>query len=223
MYSVIIPAAGNGTRLNLGYNKVFYNLFGKTIIEHTVNVFLNDLKCTQIIVTSTEGDLPKMKELFKNSNKVEFSLGGKSRQESIYKALKFVTENVTIIHDGSRPFLVQEMIDGCYNIAKEGDGVTVAIKPNYTVKKIHPSNSSVLGTINREELLSAQTPQAFPTKVIQMAHQLAADSCFEGTDCSQLVEVHTDVPVKIVEGSHKNIKFTTSEDIEFFEFLMTKK
>lgn len=223
MYSVIIPAAGNGTRLNLGYNKVFYNLSGKAIIEHTVNVFFNDIKCKQIIVTTTESDLPKMKKIFKTSNKVEFSIGGSSRQESIYKALKFVKENVTIIHDGSRPFLTQEMIDSCFSIANRGDGVTVGIKPNYTVKLIHPSDSSVLGTINRDELLSAQTPQAFPTAVIQKAHKLAVDRCFEGTDCLQLVEVHTEVPVKFVQGSYKNVKFTTPEDIDFFEFLMTKR
>lgn len=222
MYSVIIPAAGKGTRLNLGYNKVFYNLSGETIIEHTVKIFLSDKKCTQIIITTTEGDLPKMKEIFKDVKKIEFSMGGKSRQESIYKALKSVKENVTIIHDGSRPFLAQEMVDGCYNIAKEGEGVTVGIKPNYTVKKIDTSNCSVLGTVNRDDLLSTQTPQAFPTAVIQVAHKLAADNCFEGTDCSQLVEVYTEIPVKIVGGSHKNIKFTTSEDIDFFKFLMTR-
>ena len=225
MYSVIIPAAGTGSRMRLGHNKLFYKVSEQTVIERTVNKFAVDQKCKQIILTVSNTDLEKMKEIFPNHQAVKIIIGGKTRQESIYNALEKVTEEIVIVHDGARPFVTSKVIDNCYDMAKKRFGAIAAVLPKDTIKQCHPSKvDTVSHTLSRNELVAVQTPQAFPTSVLKKANELAHNdrALSEATDDASLVEKYTDIDIKIVEGDYKNIKFTTPEDIEYFEFLMKK-
>ena len=223
MYTVILPAAGIGSRMGLGYNKLFHKIARRTIIEHTAAVFLNDIKCSQIIITANEDDLLKMHTLFEFHPRVEIIEGGETRQASVFNALKHVDKEIVLIHDGARPFVTQKMIDDCYDIAEQGFGALVAMSPKDTIKQRHSSKVDVVNrTIPRDELVFAQTPQAFPTDVLKKAYQLAHNAFIVATDDASLVENHTEIDVKIVEGDYKNIKFTTPEDIAYFEFLIKK-
>ena len=224
MYTVIIPASGSGSRMGLGYNKLFHKISYRTIIEHTVAVFSNDIKCSQIIITARKDELFKMRDLFERRQRIEIVTGGSTRQESIVNALSHVREKVVLIHDGARPFVTQSLIDSCYDIAEQGFSAIVAVSPKDTIKKRHPSRLDIVDrTLPRDELVCVQTPQAFPTDVLQKAHQLAQYAGLEATDDAMLVENYIDIPVKIVEGDHRNIKFTTPDDIPYFEFLMEKR
>ena len=226
MYTVIIPAAGTGSRMGLGHNKLFYKVSGQTVIEHTVNKFTTDLKCKQIILTVSNVDLEKMNEIFTSYPTVKTVIGGESRQESIYNGLAQVTGEIVLIHDGARPFISANIIDACYNVVESGFGAIAAVLPKDTIKQRHPSKEDVVGlTLSRNELVAVQTPQAFPTSVLKKANELAkiAGTLSAATDDASLVEKYTDIDIKIVNGSYKNIKFTTPEDIEYFEFLLRKK
>ena len=226
MYTVILPAAGTGSRMKLGYNKLFHKIAKRTIIEHTVAHFLDDIKCTQIIIVANAEDQVDMCGLFKNHAQIEVTPGGKSRQESIYNALDSVREDIVIVHDGARPFVTNEMINACYDVALKGFGAIAAVLPKDTIKQRHSSKTDVVSqTLVRDELIVVQTPQAFPTSVLKKANQLAkqANMLSEATDDASLVENHTEIEVKIVKGDYKNIKFTTPDDIAYFEFLMTKE
>jgi len=226
MYSVIIPAAGTGSRMGLGHNKLFYKVLEHTIIEHTVNKFAIDQKCKQIILTVNIADLEKMKEIFANHPAVEVVIGGKTRQESIYNALEWVTEEIVLVHDGARPFVSANMIDACYDVANKGLGAVAAVLPKDTIKQRHSSRADVINrTIARDELVAVQTPQAFPTAVLKRANELAKNvhALNEATDDASLVEKYTEIDVKIVDGDYRNIKFTTPEDIAYFEFLVKKE
>ena len=223
MYTVILPAAGIGARMGFGYNKLFHKIARRTIIEHTAAVFLNDIKCSQIIITANEDDLLKMHTLFEYQPRVEIMVGGDTRQASVHNALRHVDQKIVLVHDGARPFVTQKMIDDCYDIAELGFGATTAISLKDTIKQRHSSKGDVVNrTIPRDALVSVQTPQAFPTDVLQKAHQLAHNAFITATDDASLVENHTEIDVKIVEGDYKNIKFTTPEDVAYFEFLMKR-
>jgi len=226
MYSVIIPAAGTGSRMGLGHNKLFYKFSEHTIIEHTVNKFTADQKCKQIILTVNIADLEKMKEIFADISTIKIVIGGESRQESIYNALEQVTKEVVLIHDGARPFVTSKTIDACYEVAKKGFGAIAAVLPKDTIKQRHSSKLDTVGlTLLRNELVAVQTPQAFPVSILRKANELAknANTLNTATDDASLVEKYTNTDIKIVAGDYKNVKFTTPEDLEYFEFLMKKE
>jgi len=226
MYTVILPAAGTGSRMALGYNKLFHKIARRTVIEHTVAWFLNDIKCTQIIIVANVCDQGAMSQLFHSYSRVEIVLGGDSRQESIYNALEQVREDVVMVHDGARPFITPVIIDSCYEVALNGFGAVAAVAPKDTIKQRHSSNTNLIGkTLTRNELVAVQTPQAFPTSVLKKANELAknASTLKMATDDASLVETYTEIDIQIVDGDYQNIKFTTVEDIAYFEFLMKKE
>lgn len=226
MYSVILPAAGTGSRMKLGYNKLFHKIAKRTIIEHTVAKFVNDIKCKQIIVVTSDDDVAKMQDLFKDTPRVEVVLGGPTRQESVCEALAAVTEDIVMVHDGARPLVTSAIIDACYDVADSGYAAIAAVTPKDTIKERHPVKiAMVQKTIPRERLAIVQTPQAFPTSVLKKANELAKNAFLLefATDDASLVENHTSVEIKIVEGDYRNIKFTTPEDIAYFEFMMRRQ
>ena len=224
MYSVIIPAAGTGSRMGLGYNKLFCKVAGRTIIEHTVAKFFNDIKCRQIILVVSPNDLEQMQDIFARQPRTSLVVGGATRQESVYRALASVSEDVLLIHDGARPFVTQELIDLCYDVAVGGVGAIVAVALKDTIKQRDSQRREVVNqTLRRDTLVMVQTPQAFPTAVLKNANRLALDAGFTGTDDASLVERFTEVDVKIVEGDDRNMKLTTPEDIEYAQFLMRKR
>jgi len=221
MYSAIIPAAGTGSRMGLGYNKLLYQVAGRTIIEHTVAKFFNDIKCKQIILTVNRDDLDKMKDIFYRQPRVSLVVGGMTRQESICNALDAVSEDIVLVHDGARPFVTADIIDACYDAVLEGFGAVCAIVPKDTVKQRNSQRTEVINqTLLRNELVLAQTPQAFSIDILKKANQLAINEGYIGTDDASLVEKYTEVDVKIVAGDYRNVKFTTPDDIQYFEFLM---
>ena len=226
MYTVIIPAAGAGTRMKLGYNKLFHKIAQRTIIEHTVDCFLKDAKCAQIIITTSIHDQLKMNNLFNKCPHIEIILGGETRQESILNALDHVREKTVLVHDGARPFVNARIIKACYEAALTGAGAVACVPVKDTIKQRHPiKKDTIATTLIRDQLILIQTPQAFPTDVLRQANAYAknAGTLNEATDDASLVEKYTAVEIKIVDGDYKNIKFTTSEDIAYFEFLMKKE
>jgi len=225
MYTVILPAAGSGTRMNLGYNKLFHRFAKRTVIEHTVAWFLNDDKCNQIIIVVNERDQADMCDLFHSYPRIEIVLGGSSRQESIYNALDYVREHVVLVHDGARPFVNDDIIDACYDAAAAGFGAVAAVSLKDTIKQRNLTKENVVEkTLSRSELVAVQTPQAFPFAVLQKANEFAknAHTLADATDDASLVEKYTELEIKIIEGCQRNIKFTTEEDIAYFDFLIKK-
>ena len=219
MYSVIIPAAGTGSRMGLGYNKLLYRFDGRTVIEHTVAKFFNDIKCKQIILTVSADDLEKMQALFGSQPRTQITVGGQTRQESIYKALDLVSEATVLVHDGARPNVSADLIDRCYDAVSDGiSGAICAVTPKDTIKERNSQRPGLVArTLMRENLVIVQTPQAFPSDALKRANRLALHAGYVGTDDASLVENFTELPIKIVEGDYDNLKFTTPEDIYYLK------
>ncbi len=122
-YSVIITAAGSGTRMNLGYNKVFHILpDGKSVLQHSVDLFSADENCEEIIVTLSETDF--LREI----SSVHKVLGGASRAESVLNGLKQVKSPYVLIHDGARPYLEKTDLERLLTKLKEHPACILATR-----------------------------------------------------------------------------------------------
>lgn len=212
-YSVVIPCAGMGKRMGLGYNKLLYKIDGQeTVIEKTVNVFVQDKRCIEIILVISLQDQQEFEKKFENIEKVKWCLGGKERQDSVYQGILRVNSQYVMIHDGARPFLSKKCIDRLLAALETHEACLLMVPAKDTIKIVN-EEGYVKETPNRASLMHAQTPQAFKTKTIIKAYQLAEEKQILGTDDASLVELLTDVKVKVVEGDYKNIKITTPEDL----------
>ncbi|MFV0379644.1 MAG: 2-C-methyl-D-erythritol 4-phosphate cytidylyltransferase [Anaerorhabdus sp.] len=209
-YSVVIVAAGKGTRMNLGYNKVFYPIdTNKTILDVTMDVFINDNRCKEILVVS---DVLEFNNKIKNVNsKCKCINGGKRRQDSVVLGLNMVSEDYVLIHDGARPYLEKKYIDDILNTLKDFDACLLGVKCKDTIKVVHEDR--VIKTLRRSELINAQTPQAFKTELIKSCYKKLMSDNIEVSDDASVIEMYSDKQIKVVDGSYKNKKITTIEDL----------
>ena len=210
MYSVIILCAGQGKRTGLSYNKLFYTFQGQTVYEMTLEVFMQDARCQQIIVVTR----PEEREDFiklSHDSRIEFVDGGKERQDSVYAGLQRVQSKYVFIHDGARPYIKKQQIDDLLECLKTHKACLVMVPCKDTIKRV--VDDVVIETLNRKELMQAQTPQAFDTKLILDAYTKAIQQNFQATDDAQMVENFTDEKVYMVLGDYENKKITTKEDL----------
>ncbi|QPC48013.1 2-C-methyl-D-erythritol 4-phosphate cytidylyltransferase [Mangrovibacillus cuniculi] len=224
-YRVIIPAAGQGKRMGLGYNKLFLPLGGRALIAHTLDVFLQDSSCETVILSTNEEE----RELFLSlslkgdRSKITFVNGGVERQHSVANGLSSIDakeDTLVLVHDGARPFITREVIAKVVQKANDNGAAIVGVPVKDTIKRIQ--SSVVQETIDRSSLWQIQTPQAFRLSILHEAHQWARVNNYLGTDEASLVE-KISYPVSIVEGSYDNIKLTTKEDIYFGEAILQAK
>ena len=210
-YSAVIVAAGVGQRMKLGFNKAYAKLStGKTIIETTVEVFLQDPDCKQIVLVTYMED-PYSKQLSAQYGRLVVARGGATRQESVYSGLKGTLCDYVLIHDGARPYVSLELIERIKRALETEKAALLAISSKDTVKRV--KDGYVLETYPRSELMLAQTPQGFETDLILECYKKAKKEGYLATDDASLVEYYSDVPVKIVEGSPSNFKITTPDDL----------
>ena len=209
-YSAIILCAGKGTRSGLNYNKMLYRFQNKTVYEMTVELFLNDKRCKQIIVVTKKDEINDLKRLIV-SDKIEYIYGGKERQDSVYNGLQVVSQDYVLIHDGARPYLKIENIDDLLSCLQSNDACLLTVPVKDTIKIC--KDGKVLETLPRSMLVQAQTPQAFKTSLIKECYQLGKDNNFTATDDTSLVEKFKDIEIKTIMGSYDNIKITTPDDL----------
>ncbi len=209
-YSVIILCAGSGTRTGLKYNKMFYKLENQTIYEKTLSVFINDIRCKQIIVVCKKSEIDDFKILSKDK-RIQYCIGGKERQDSVYNGLQLVSSEHVLIHDGARPYIEKKVIDDICQCLCRHNACLVMVPSKDTIKEV--VDGKVVNTPNREQMMQAQTPQAFLTKLILSAYQKGKEMQFVATDDASLVENFEQEEVYVVLGSYTNKKITTIEDL----------
>ena len=211
-YSVVIVAAGSGSRMGLGYNKMLYTLKnGETILEKTVRNFEEDERCTQIIVVTSEDDRVQFEEILKGKD-ISFVNGGETRQESVQQGLHLVKEAYVMIHDGARPWVSMDCLNRIVDTLQTHDACLLMMPVKDTIKEV--VDGKVAQTFQRSNLRMAQTPQAFKTSLLVNSYQRAMKEGIQATDDAQVVELCSDEIVYEVEGDYENIKVTTKEDIE---------
>ncbi len=223
-YHVVIPAAGAGRRMGAGKNKLFLELKGKPLIIYTLEIFEKDEWCQSIILVCNENDREEMESLIKKYTITKVSAlvtGGPERQHSVYKGLSVIEHDpVVLIHDGARPFVKTAVIRKLVEKTNKYGAATVAVPVKDTIKRVR--NHTVSETLERSQLWTVQTPQAFRLSLIKQAHERAVADSFVGTDDASLVE-RLGQDVLIVTGDYENIKITTPEDLVFAGAIIEKK
>lgn len=226
MNSVVIVAAGTGSRMNMNINKQFIKMYDKEVIAYTIDAFYNNENIDEIVVVIREDEEAFFVEhiinkyMYKN---IKIAHGGKERQDSVYNGLKRLDYNcnIVIVHDGARPFIPKTVLDESIREAKLNSAVVVGVPVKDTIKVID-NNNIVRDTPNRKHLWAVQTPQVFNYKVLMDAYENAYNKGYYGTDDAMLVE-YLGQEVKMIMGSYENIKITTREDISFGENILKRK
>lgn len=210
MISTIITAGGSSSRYGKDKNKLLEIVNSKTIIEHTVNAFLEVNKIEQIVICANPAIIEDLDKLFKN-DKIKIIEGGKTRQQSVYNGLNALNDcDYVLIHDGARPMISPEIIEKAIVEVKVKKALTVAAKTIDTIKQVDET-LKIVKTVDRSSLYNTQTPQAFEYNLIKDAHNKLKGQDFTD-DCGMLESLGFDV--YILEGDYKNIKITTQSDLE---------
>jgi 2-C-methyl-D-erythritol 4-phosphate cytidylyltransferase len=221
-YQVIIPAAGQGKRMNAGKNKQFIELQSTPVIVHTLRVFEQDPMCSGIILVINKDEQLIFEELlqtYRIQKVVSLVQGGSERQYSVYNGLLAAKNtDIVLVHDGARPFLKQEHVHELVSVAADKGAAVLAVPVKDTIKRAS-SDLYVEETVERSSLWAIQTPQAFHVSILQEAHELARKEDFLGTDEASLVE-RIPKQVYIVRGDYLNIKLTTPDDLIFAEAIL---
>lgn len=223
--SVIIPAAGLGTRMGrtapapekAGISrKQFMLLNNSPILVHTVRKFVGSPSVTDIVIALRPDDIDWARELLDREglSTVRIVPGGESRQQSVENALETLTDDIDLVavHDAVRPFVERDIIERVIEEARQTGAAIVGIVPVDTVKQVH--RNKVRATLPRERLVLTQTPQVFRLDLLRRAFEKAREDLFIGTDESSLVERLEQVEVSVVLGTDRNIKITRPGDME---------
>lgn len=224
MISALIVAAGQGLRMGSAQRKQYLQLCGRPVLVHTLRAFdrCPDIRSIVLVVPTTEMDFCKKEILSAASleNHVVLVAGGQRRQDSVFNGLQHLgdAQGVVLIHDGVRPLVSMALIQDCIQGALQWGACIPGIPAVDTLKRIDPQGN-IQGTLPRDSIRLAQTPQAFSLPVIRRAHLEARRLGRVATDDASLVEA-LGMPVHVVVGSRENIKITTPEDLAYAEALL---
>ena len=214
----IILAGGSGERFNNSLPKQFQKLAGKTVLEHTIEVFEKDKIIDEIYIIVNPSFRYLIEDIFlKNVYKKVTKIlnGGNTRQESSKIGVFAIPEenSFVLIHDAVRPFITHKIIrDVIVNLDKY-ESVDTCISSSDTIVK--RNNNRVVEVPDRKELLLGQTPQGFRTYIIKKAYEMYEKDPFQTTDDCSLILKYSLGNVGIVEGDRFNIKITYPEDLYF--------
>jgi 2-C-methyl-D-erythritol 4-phosphate cytidylyltransferase len=218
---LLIPAAGSGSRMKAGKNKLLIELEGESLIYWTLKSIFSASSISWVGIIGQ----PKDKELLLNSlkdfsHKVKWINGGETRQESVFNGLNSLPKDAekVLIHDGARCLINPELINKCAAELEENEAVIVATKVTDTIK-IVDSEGFIKDTPNRQYLWAAQTPQGFLVDSLKKAHAMAIDKNFIVTDDASLFEM-LNWKVKIIEGNYSNIKVTSPIDLKIAKLFL---
>jgi len=223
MNTAIIAAAGTGSRMASDRPKQFLQLAGTPIIFHTLVPFEECESIQEVIVVLPAEEsaafltLAGKRGLRKLSRVVP---GGTTRADSVKRGLMAVraaSAGIVAVHDGVRPFVTVEEIESVVKAA-EIHGAAILVAPvTDTIKQVN--GDTIVNTLERRDLRRALTPQCFRYELLREAYEHADVNDPSLTDESALVE-KIGVRVTTIEGSSKNIKITTPQDLLIAEAFM---
>ncbi|GAB4360884.1 MAG: 2-C-methyl-D-erythritol 4-phosphate cytidylyltransferase [Bryobacter sp.] len=224
--SVILPAAGLGTRMGKSPKKQFLQLDGAPILVHTLRRLSRCTRVAEFIVACRAEDRSEVEAMLKDqpiAQPVRLVEGGDSRQDSVAHALAEVSADCdyVAVHDAVRPLVTVSIVDSVFDAAQEAGAAIVGIVPVDTVKQVHLNR--IQTTISRDRLVLAQTPQVFATPLLRRAFARAQEDGFVGTDESSLVERLEEVEVRVVPGSDRNIKITRPTDLDLAQHFLAEE
>ena len=210
-FSVVVPAAGVGSRMGASCPKQYLPLAGKFLIEHTLERLLGHPKVEQVIVAISASDTFFSTLAVASHPRVITTLGGAERADSVLNGLALVTSEWVMVHDAARPCITHPDLDLLIREAVTPDGALLGSRVRDTMKRTD-QHGLIQKTVDREQLWHALTPQFFPTSLLRSALVKGKEHGAVITDEASAMELAGFRP-KMVEGRADNIKVTRPEDL----------
>lgn len=228
----ILTAGGTGTRTHQDLPKQFLTVNNKPILIYTLESFQQHPSIDEIYVSCLDGWNAVLEAYAKQFNITKLRkivTGGVTGQESIYNGLNAIkkanedtADIVVIIHDGNRPMIPQDVITD--NLVKQKKyGSAVAVIPTTEVVFVSQDGIESHVALNRDELWRTQTPHAYKFDELWTIHNRAIADGVKNMAASCSLMQKYGYPTYFSQGSEKNIKITTVEDIEIFKALLIAK
>ena len=219
-FACIVVAAGTGSRAanEAGVAKQWRTLGGKPVLRWSVEALLNAGAGDVVVAVSANGHEAAAAAL-SGLNGWRSVTGGETRAESVREGLAALTgpdDQIVLIHDAARPLLTEAVIQRLLAALGTADGALPALPVSDTLKKT--SGDAITGTVDREGLWRAQTPQAFRKDRLLAAWANWPDSETPTDDCA--VVERDGGKVVVVEGEARLMKLTFSEDFTMAEALI---
>ncbi|MCM1426930.1 MAG: 2-C-methyl-D-erythritol 4-phosphate cytidylyltransferase [Eubacterium sp.] len=220
----VVLAAGQGKRMQSSVHKQYLLLDDKPILYYSLKAFQDCSFIEEIILVAGKGEeeycRTEIVERFHFTKVTKIVEGGRERYHSVANAMKAIEEDAgyVFIHDGARPFLSEEILMRAYDAVKEYHACVAGMPVKDTIKVVDEKQFAKQ-TPDRETLWQVQTPQVFTIALAKEAYrqllikeeELKAQG-IRITDDAMVVETLLTHPVKLIEGSYRNIKITTPED-----------
>jgi 2-C-methyl-D-erythritol 4-phosphate cytidylyltransferase len=226
MNAAILVAAGKGTRMGAGVDKLFLEVAGRPVVAHTWQRF-NDAKCIgEIILVVRDGmqkEFSGLAKKFRFQKTFRVVVGGKERQDSVWNGLEALSAKTEIvaIQDAARPCTSETLIAATIEAARE-TGAAVAAQAIMDTIKESIDGKTISRTLDRSKLWSVQTPQTFRVEVIRRAISAARQKNLILTDDTAACEL-IGQPVRLVPSATPNPKVTVPGDLQFVEALLRNK
>ena len=222
--TAVVLAAGSGKRMHSQVAKQFMTVAGKPLIYYALKTVEESDVLTDCILVTGEKDIEYVRqeivEKYGFSKVKKIVAGGAERYDSVGNALAALEDTrYVFIHDGARPFLTHKILQDTYEAVVQYGACVTAVPSKDTVK-ISDGDGFARETPDRKTVWNVQTPQVFEAGLIKKAYGLLREKAEElaekqitVTDDAMVAELFTGAKVKLVEGSYRNIKVTTPEDI----------
>ena len=234
-FSAIIVAAGAGRRMGSEIPKQFMPMKKKPLLYYSLKAFET---ADEIILVVPEGYVDRCRkeivELYGIKKVSAIVPGGAERYDSVLRGIEAARGRYVMIHDGARPLVSQGLIEESMRAVRKYRACVPGISISDTIKSVEPEKKRGISgtdekrpvgeierTVRRSRLYAVQTPQCFETTLIKAAYEkYFADEMREGiTDDASVMEMYSDVMVKLIEGEKENLKVTTPGDIETAEWI----
>jgi len=246
---VIIPAAGQGTRMGISDSKQFLPIAGIPVLVRTIRAFQafqeQSGKAVHAVVVTNEENLERVSSLCR-----EYELdvvekivpGGATRQDSVACGIRALASlerapiaiDIVFIHDGARCLVDQDTLKNCFDGGVSFDVCVTGTACKNTIKRVVSGNSDPVSsgdlaprpllvdeTLDRSTLYEVQTPQVFKYGVLTEVSEKASEQGLSATDDTALAEA-LGFSVHLIPGSYSNIKITTPEDAVIAEYLLSR-
>lgn len=215
----VIPASGVGSRMQAGLPKQYLKLQNKTILEHTLEIFLAHPDIEKIVVAVAETDPFYPQIALLNSPKIQIVFGGETRAHSVFNALQVIEDDSwVLVHDAARPCLKRSDLDKLLQ-SDAKHGAILATPAIDTMKRA--DGDKIMHTEDRSTLWHALTPQFFPTHLLKQALISSFEKNLTITDEASAMEFSGYQP-RLIAGRSDNLKITRPEDLALAEFYLTQ-
>lgn len=218
--SAIIAAGGRGARFGAGEPKQLLLLGGRPILQRTIDAIAQSGAIHDIVVALPPELVANAPAYLMNRRPyVALVEGGERRQDSVEHAFAYLgaRADLVVIHDAARPLVSADLIRRTIDAAAEYGAAIAALPARDTLKRAD-AQRMIAGTLPREEIFLAQTPQAFRADVLRAALALSRPDA-DVTDEAMLAE-QAGHPVRLVDGDPRNLKITTPDDLAMAESLL---